>query len=65
MTATNRRATVTKQYDFAAVSEPYTATIYDGAVTNRHVISYPLGNSRLITYRCLVFSITLPRRSVC
>ncbi|MDP6719091.1 MAG: hypothetical protein QGF59_10605 [Pirellulaceae bacterium] len=42
MTATNRRATVTKQYDFAAVSEPYTATIYDGAVTNRHVISYPL-----------------------
>ncbi|MDP6557687.1 MAG: hypothetical protein QGG71_23680 [Pirellulaceae bacterium] len=23
------------------------------------------GNSRLITYRCLVFSITLPRRSVC
>ena len=42
MTATNRRATVTKQFDFAAVSEPYTATIYDGAVTNRHVISYPL-----------------------
>ena len=23
------------------------------------------GNSRLITYRCLVFSITLPRLSVC
>ena len=42
MTATHRHATVTKKFDFAAVSEPYTATIYDGAVTNRHVISYPL-----------------------
>jgi hypothetical protein len=29
------------------------------------LLSDSSGNSRLITYRCLVFSITLPRRSVC
>ena len=42
MTATHRRATVTKRFNFAAVSEPYPATNCGGAVTNRHVISYPL-----------------------
>lgn len=42
MTATHRRATVTEKLDFAAVSEPQPATICGVAVTNRHVISYPL-----------------------